>query len=227
MTSDAIRLKNRKARIWNRYVATKTRYDREKYIYCRNTLRTLTSRIVKSNPKIFWKYAKSRLKTKPSIPSLSRPNGIKATSSKDKAETLNEYFSSIFTLQVLHDIPAAPTYLVDVISTIDTTPDIVREKLKSLNPNKSPGQDNLHPYSLRELFDSISIPLSILFVKSLRGAHKSWLKAVITAIHKNGIRSSPENYRPISITSVVSKIMKSILRDAIVTHMKQNLLNDH
>ena len=149
------------------------------------------------------------MKTKPSIPSLSRPNGTKATSSKDKAETLNEYFSSVFTLEVLHDIPAAPTYLVDdVISGIDITPDIVREKLKSLNPNKSPGHDNLHPYCLRELFDSIRIPLSILFVKSLReGAHKSWLKAVITAIHKNGIRSSPENYRQISITSVVSKIM--------------------
>ena len=131
----------------------------------------------------------------------------------------------------MHDIPAEHTYLVDdVISTIDITPDIVREKLKSLNPNKSPGHDNLHQYCLRELFDSISIPLSILFVKSLReGAHKSWLKAVITAIHKNGIiQSSPETYRPISITSVVSKIMESIVRGAIVTHiMKQNLLNDH
>ena len=42
MTSDAIRLKDRKARLWKRYVATKTRYDRDKYIYCRNTLRTLT-----------------------------------------------------------------------------------------------------------------------------------------------------------------------------------------
>ena len=154
MTSDAIRLKNRKARLWKRYVATKTRYDREKYIYCKNTLRTLTrtlrcdieqnvAHMVKSNPKLFWKYAKSRLKSRPSIPSLSRPNGTKATSSKDKAETLNEYFSSVFTLEGLHDIPAAPTYLVDdVISTIDITPDIVRGKLKSLNPNKS--HDNFH-----------------------------------------------------------------------------------
>ena len=63
----------------------------------------------------------------------------------------------------LHDIPAAPTYLVEVISTIDITPDLVREKLKSLNPNKSPGHDNLHPYCLRELTDSISIPLPVLF----------------------------------------------------------------
>ena len=48
-------------------------------------------------------------------------------------------------------------------------------------------------------------------------------------MHKNGIRSSPENYRPISITSVILKLMASIVKDAsaIVSHMmKHNLLND-
>ena len=137
--------------------------------------------------------------------------------------------SNVFTLEFLHDIPTAPTYLVEeVISTIDITRDLVRKKLQSLDPNKSPGHDNLHPHCLRELNSVISTPPSILFKKSLReGAHKSWLKAVITALHKNGIRSSPENYRPISITSVISKLMESIVRDSIVSHMmKHNLLND-
>ena len=116
---------------------------------------------------------------------------------------------------ILRNLPYIYIFLLlfDVISIIDITPDIVREKLKSLNPNKSPGHDNLHPY---------------LFVKSLRGAHKSWLKAVVTVIHKNEIQNSPENCRTISIASVVSKIMEYIVRDAIVTHMMiQNLLNDH
>ena len=141
---------------------------------------------------------------------------------------MNDFFSSIFTLEFLHDIPTAPTYLVEeVISTIDITPDLVRKTLQSLDPNKSPGHDNLHPHCLRELNSVISTPLLILFKKSLReGAHKSWLKAVINALHKNGIRSSPENYRPISITSVISKLMESIVRDAIVPHMKHNLLNN-
>ena len=148
MTAEAIRLKNAKSRLWKRYVTTKTKLDRDKYIRCKNNLRSLTRKLrrdfeqnvasmMKSKPKAFWKYAKSRLKTKPTIPTLSKPNGTKATSSKDKAETLNDFFSSVFTLEFLHDIPTAPTYLVeDVISTIDITPDLVRKKLQSLHPNK-------------------------------------------------------------------------------------------
>ena len=39
---------------------------------------------------------------------------------------------------------------------------------------------------------------------------------------------SLKEYKPISITSVISKIMESIVRDAIVTYMmKHNLLSDH
>ena len=68
-------------------------------------------------------------------------------------------------------------------------------KLKTLNPNKSPGHDKWHPYFLSELADIICVPLSILFDKSLKeGAHKSWMKAVVTAIYKKDFRSLPENY---------------------------------
>ena len=35
--------------------------------------------MVKVKPKMFWKYANLRLKTKPSIPDLTKPDGSKAT----------------------------------------------------------------------------------------------------------------------------------------------------
>ena len=59
------------------------------------------------------------------------------------------------------------------------------------------------------------------------GAHKSWLKAVITPIFKKGLKSNPGNYRPVSFTLVISKVIESIVRDEIVTHlMNQEILSD-
>ena len=53
------------------------------------------------------------------------------------------------------------------------------------------------------------------------------MKAYITAIYKKELRSLSENYRPISITSVISKIMESTVGDGIVAHlMKHKLLTD-
>ena len=101
------------------------------------------------------------------------------------------------------NIPPSPSCHVDeVLSSIDITSDTVRTKLNKLNPHKSPGNDKWHPYLLRELANTICVPLSILLNKSLKeGAHKSWLTAIITAIYKKGLRSVPGNYRPVSITS--------------------------
>ena len=90
MTNRAMRLKNKEGRLWIRYLASKSRYDKNNHIKCKNDLRELTrklrrdyeqelARIAKSKPKAFWKYAKSRLKTKPQIPALSKPDGSKAS----------------------------------------------------------------------------------------------------------------------------------------------------
>ena len=103
----------------------------------------------------------------------------------------------------------------DSLVTIVFTPDMVRQKLKNLNPGKSPGHDEWHPHFLRELADFICIPLSTLFNKSLKeGARNSWLEAIITSICKKGIRSDQGNYRPVSLNSVIAKVTESLVRDA-------------
>ena len=76
---------------------------------------------------------------------------------------------------------------------------------------------------MKELAFEICSPLATLYNKSLKeGARDIWRKAVIAPIYKKDQRSDPGNYRPVSITSVISKIMESINRDAIVDHMTKN-----
>ena len=112
--------------------------------------------------------------------------------------------------------------------TLDLGQDIVHKALCKLNISKSPGPDGVHPRILYELRDVLCKPLSLIFKSSMESGvvPSEWKKANITAIYKKGSKKLAGNYRPVSLTSVVCKLMESIIRDSIMEHMsKNNLLN--
>ena len=90
----------------------------------------------------------------------------------------------------------------------------------------SAGPDGFHPRILKELSKSIMIPLCKISNKSIMEGRlpNEWKEAHITPIHKKGPKTSPGNYRPVSLTSVVGKLMESIVRDKLVSHMMENQL---
>ena len=53
---------------------------------------------------------------------------------------------------------------------------------------------------------------------------KQWIDAILTAIYKKGARNLAENYRPMSLTSIISKLIESFIRDAMLAHMIENNL---
>ena len=133
----------------------------------------------------------------------------------------------MFTEERLDNIPDdSSVYYGDYLDIFEITPEMVLKKLESLNPHKTPGPDGWHPFLLKQLAAQLALPLSILFQKSLREGivPTEWLNACITAIHKKGDKSVPGNYRPISITSIICKIMESLVRDKLVEHMERNNL---
>ena len=157
MNNEAMRLRAAKIRHWRRYVATKSPHDKIKYNRSKNKLRTLTRKLrndyeitlasnIKDRPKSFWKYAKSRLKTRATIPTLKKPDGSKATIPKEKANVLNDYFESVFTVENKDNVPRIRCHNVQDLASVDITPESVKQKLTALNPNKSPGYDKWHPY---------------------------------------------------------------------------------
>ncbi len=103
----------------------------------------------------------------------------------------------------------------------------VEKVLLKLKPNKSPGPDAFHPMFLRNTAKVMSKPLKIIFCKSLETGDlpKDWKTANISAIYKNkGSKKMPNNYRPISLTCVICKIMETIIRNHIMDYMKANRL---
>ena len=54
-----------------------------------------------------------------------------------------------------------------------------------------------------------------------------WKTANIMPVFKKGSRICLENYRPVSLTSLLSKVMESLVRDEIVRHLdKHHLITD-
>ena len=49
-----------------------------------------------------------------------------------------------------------------------------------------------------------------------------WRSAVIHPIFKKGNKSDAKNYRPVSLTSVVVKILESLIREELVKHLEDN-----
>ena len=170
---------------------------------------------IKENPKKFWQYAQAKIKTRTGIPNL-----IKSDSKDDLTNSDSE---KVFTREPQENTPEEPIRCYNTVETCTINPSVVAAKLKKLKTFKTPGPDGIHPRVLNELADCINIPLSTIFNTSLTTGKlpKEWKQANISPIHKKGSKTLPQNYRPVSITSVVGKIMEEIIRDTITVHMKK------
>uniref|UniRef100_A0A670HT18 Reverse transcriptase domain-containing protein n=1 Tax=Podarcis muralis TaxID=64176 RepID=A0A670HT18_PODMU len=104
------------------------------------------------------------------------------------------------------------------------TKEIVQEYLASLDVFKSPGPDELHPRVLKELADVISEPLAVIIENSWRTGEvpADWRRANVVPIFKNGKREDPNNYRPVSLTSIPGKILEQIIKQTVCEHLERN-----
>ena len=116
MDRGALKLRNTKNELWRKYCRTKREVDFDLFKKCRNKLRSTTRELreqfeinltsnIKNKPKHFWKYVKSRLKTRADIPILTLNDGATAITSLQKAEALNNHFSSVFNPQDIDNAP--------------------------------------------------------------------------------------------------------------------------
>ena len=84
----------------------------------------------------------------------------------------------------------------------------------------------MHPKLLIELAEHIADPLTFLFKKTLQDGTlpADWKKAFVSPIFKKGARNLAANYRPISLTSILCKLMEKFVRNEIVEHLQTRQL---
>ena len=85
----------------------------------------------------------------------------------------------------------------------------IEKLLKSLNPHKAVGPDRFKPIIQQTLHAELAPILQVIFQKSLDSGKLPhiWKEANVSPIFKKGDMSDPANYRPISLTCVLCKVL--------------------
>ena len=81
----------------------------------------------------------------------------------------------------------------------------VERAIKTLNNSKSPGADRIPVKILKDAVNLVSKSLALTYIASLERCifPQIWKLARVTPIHKAGTKTDVNNYRPISVLSVV------------------------
>ena len=142
-----------------------------------------------------------------------------------KAEILNNQYKSQFTSEDLSTVPDAssdPPRKYPSISSLTFGVDGVKKMLHGINPRKAQGPDELPAMVLHKLADELAPALTKIFEVSYNTGDvpKEWRMANISPIYKgkNSSKADAANYRPVSLTSICSKLFEHCIVKSILLH---------
>eukprot|EP00794_Sanderia_malayensis_P005002 gene5002-5659_t len=192
-----------------------------------------------SDPNKFWKSVKSIYPGKAKSLSNNRVFEIDGKESSDKTEISNgfcSFFMNIvsslkqksillktFAWQFHASIPKRTT---DVFKFQFVTNMDVEKIIKSIKRSKATGIDDLPPGLIKDAADVLSVPLSHIINVSLDTGQFSqeWKSAKIIPLHKSGSTTNFDNYRPISVLPIVSKVIEKIVQKQLINFLDQTKL---
>ena len=169
----------------------------------------------------FYRYANSKLNSKTNVGPLRQADGSLTVDPQVKANMLSDYFGSVFVVDDgSHPIPVSRVFGVKLTSIIFTQP-AVNKVLCRLKVNSVGGPDGIPPIFLKQVSHQLSFTLAYLYQLFFDTTFipPVWLTANITPIFKKGDASLPSNYRPISLTCNLCKIMETIVKDQIISYL--------
>ncbi|CAB4038149.1 Hypothetical predicted protein, partial [Paramuricea clavata] len=187
------------------------------------------------NPKRFWSLYKFNNKTR-NIPQklLVKVTETKRTSAgnpADIAALFNNYFTCIFTTDpnIENYSPDALAYQSNntIIEDITLSEADVSSVLHNLDINKAQGPDGIPARLLKETARQIAPSLTALFNKSLNTGVLpcNWKLANVVPVHKKDNKEHVENYRPISLLSLISKALERCVFNKIKDHVFEQINN--
>ncbi|KXJ28647.1 RNA-directed DNA polymerase from mobile element jockey [Exaiptasia diaphana] len=235
ISRDLKRLLRKKKRLYNLYKKTNNPADKQKYRkfqkHVKEKLRKAQEDYIaeslnidpKDKPKRFWSYIKAKKQDQIGIPPLKSDSGLKVDSLA-KAETLNAQFQKVFTQEDVSSIPNKGPSNISAMGQIIFDAVGIKNLLQGLNSKKANGPDNIPTRLIKETATEISEVVCFLFNQSYRSGRlpSDWCKANIVPIFKKGKKQDPSNYRPVSLTVTLCKVMEHIIYRNIMQHLEHN-----
>ena len=242
MTKDTKKLRKSKINLWKKFKATGDYNDLMEYKHvlnattreyrkARNQFEHKLVSNIKCDSKSFYAYVRSKSQTRDTIGPLRNNLGHLITDDKGMCNLLNEYFASVFNDEDGTDVlPVVERIFVgdqnNKLLDIDITYESVLKCLEHLKENKAPGDDGFASTLFIKTAKSIAVPLCKIFQSSITSGDVplQWRQSNVTAIYKSSGRSEPGNYRPISLTSIACKVVETLVKQQIVSHLQTNKL---
>ena len=180
-------------------------------------------------------WALLRNKPKTSFPHKMSNEYIETEDPKTIAEILNHHFTSVgenikrpCTRKLITRTLTPETKMLKEIPPI-TIPDLFNY-LQTIPSTKATGHDNLSPNILKTCLPYIARPLCDIFNRAISESHFPimWKHALVTPLHKKDAMDNPNNYRPISVLPILSKVLEKHINKYVNDYLNETkLLSDN
>ena len=137
----------------------------------------------------------------------------------------NWLYSALWNYSLSRKLKTTVTFKFDYVSVA-----FVQSELKKIKKNKSAGLDELPGVLIKDSASVIWKPLSYLLNLSLKTSQvpRPWKITKITPIFKSGDFSNTDNYRPIHVLPIASKVLERAVHTQVMNYFeKYNLLSNN
>ncbi|XP_065683371.1 uncharacterized protein LOC136096138 [Hydra vulgaris] len=181
-------------------------------------------------PKLLFSYVNRKQNIKTQIRAIKNKKDQVTTEISDISDILVRQFQSVFVND--NDRPI-PEFLQRCENQCDCsklsymiTYEKILKMLEGMDESKAMGFDEISPFVLKHAAEGFVDPIVHIFKLSFdtRCVPYHWSVANISPIYKGGSKLEPENYRPVSLTSVICKMFEKLIRDTILQHIVSNRL---
>ena len=123
-------------------------------------------------------------------------------------------------------LPDISFYTNSCLNSFSITEKDILAIIKSLDPNKSHGWDNISIKMIKMCGESLALPLKMIFEVALNDGvfPDDWKKGNIVPVHKKDLKTMLINYRPISLLPIFAKIFEKIIFTSMFEYFIENEL---